>query len=206
MRLIDLEEDTNNQSAVKGQKLGLCLQSLIFLSPHRVTPFSRWVIFMPALVSLALHHEATESKLHLNDRCFYSCFWITRDLDVKNVLGFWVFLRRPGEQMLSGLYILANLLGNKRSWFVICLCVSVFQGSLLLNLSVWWHVFEQHSKIYLTSKFFCLLYTETLQVQVKLFLQSFQIQRIHRYGRVKTNRYFLACCLASARFTIVAFI
>ena len=51
--------------------------------------------------------------------------------------------------MLSRLYILGNLLGNKRSWFVICLCVSVFQGSLLLNFSVWWHVFGKHSKIYL---------------------------------------------------------
>ena len=46
MRLIDLEGDTNftlqNQSAVKGQKLGLCLQSLIFLSPRRVSPFLAW--------------------------------------------------------------------------------------------------------------------------------------------------------------------
>ena len=57
MRLIDLEGDTNftlqNQSAVKGQKLGLCLQSLIFLSPRHVSPFSRGVIFTRALVSLA---------------------------------------------------------------------------------------------------------------------------------------------------------
>ena len=49
MRLIDLEGDTNftlrNQSAVKGQKLGLCLQSLIFLSPRRVSPFLAWVDF-----------------------------------------------------------------------------------------------------------------------------------------------------------------
>ena len=46
MRLIDLEGDTNvtlqNQSAVKGQKLGLCLWSLIFLSPRRVSPFLAW--------------------------------------------------------------------------------------------------------------------------------------------------------------------
>ena len=46
MRLIDLEGDTNftlqNQSAMKGQKLGLCLQSLIFLSPRRVSPFLAW--------------------------------------------------------------------------------------------------------------------------------------------------------------------
>ena len=46
MRLIDLEGDTNftlqNQSAVKGQKLGLCLQSLIFLSLRRVSPFLAW--------------------------------------------------------------------------------------------------------------------------------------------------------------------
>ena len=46
MRLIDLEGDKNftlqNQSAVKGQKLGLCLWSLIFLSPRRVSPFLAW--------------------------------------------------------------------------------------------------------------------------------------------------------------------
>ena len=40
MCLIDLEGETNftlqNRSAVKGQKLGLCLWFVIFLSPHRV--------------------------------------------------------------------------------------------------------------------------------------------------------------------------
>ena len=58
MRLIDLKRDTNftlqNQSAVKGQKLGLCQQSLIFLSHRRVSPFSRGVILTRACVSLAL--------------------------------------------------------------------------------------------------------------------------------------------------------
>ena len=58
MRLIDLKRDTNftlqNQSAVKGQKLGLCQQSLIFLSHRRVSPFSRGVIFTRARVLLAL--------------------------------------------------------------------------------------------------------------------------------------------------------
>ena len=66
--------------------------------------------------------------LHLNDRCFYSCLWITPDLRCqKNVFGFCVFLRRQSkseEAALSSLsclsYILANLLGNKRSSFVIC--------------------------------------------------------------------------------------
>ena len=56
--LIDLKGDKNftlqNQLALKGQKLGLCLQSLIFLSPHRFSPFSRRVIFMGAHISLAL--------------------------------------------------------------------------------------------------------------------------------------------------------
>ena len=46
-RLIDLEGETNftlqNRSAVKGQKLGLCLWFVIFLSPQRVSPFSRGV-------------------------------------------------------------------------------------------------------------------------------------------------------------------
>jgi len=46
MCLIDLEGDTNftrqNRSAVKSQKFGLCLQSLIFLSPCCVSPFLAW--------------------------------------------------------------------------------------------------------------------------------------------------------------------
>ena len=40
--------------------------------------------------------------------------------DAKNVLGFGVFLRRQSnseESALSRLHILADLLGNKRSWF-----------------------------------------------------------------------------------------
>ena len=41
-------------STVKGQKLRLCLQSLIFLSPRRVSPFSHGVIFTRASISLAL--------------------------------------------------------------------------------------------------------------------------------------------------------
>ena len=49
MRLIDLEGDTNftlqNQSAVKGQQLRLCLYPLIFLSPRRVAPFLAWIDF-----------------------------------------------------------------------------------------------------------------------------------------------------------------
>ena len=64
--------------------------------------------------------------LHLNDPCFYSCLWITPDLRCKNVFGFCVCLRRQSKSeeaalsSLSRLYILANLLGNKRSSFVIC--------------------------------------------------------------------------------------
>ena len=58
MRFIDLKGDTNftlqNQSAVRGQKLRFCLKSLIFLSPRRVSNFSRGVIFTRARVSLAL--------------------------------------------------------------------------------------------------------------------------------------------------------
>ena len=57
MRLIDLEGETNftiqNRSAVKGQKLGLCLWLVIFLCPHRVSPFSRGMI-THARVSLRL--------------------------------------------------------------------------------------------------------------------------------------------------------
>ena len=50
--------------------------------------------------------------------------------DAKNVLGFGVFQRRQSnseESALSRLHILADLLGNKRSWFVIGdWCVSRF--------------------------------------------------------------------------------
>ena len=46
MRLINLEGDTNftcqNQSAVEGQNLRLCLLSLILLFPRRVSPFLQW--------------------------------------------------------------------------------------------------------------------------------------------------------------------
>ena len=51
------------------------------------------------------------------------------------------------------------------------LCVSVFQGSLLLKFSVRSHVFEKHT----LAVVFCLLYTETWQVEipkVKLFLYN----------------------------------
>ena len=59
MCLIDLEGDTSfslqNQSAVKGQKLGLCLLSPSFFSlPAACRLFSRGVIFTRARVSLAL--------------------------------------------------------------------------------------------------------------------------------------------------------
>ena len=58
MCLIDLKGNKNftlqNQLALKGQKLGLCLQSLIFLSRHCFLPFSCGVIFMGAQISLAL--------------------------------------------------------------------------------------------------------------------------------------------------------
>ena len=59
--------------------------------------------------------------------------------DAKNVLGFGVFLRRQSnseELALSRLHILADLLGNKTSWFVIGdWCVSGFVP-LKLEISV----------------------------------------------------------------------
>ena len=59
--------------------------------------------------------------------------------DAKNVLGFGVFLRRQSnseESALSHLYILADLLRNKRSWFVFGVwCVSGFVP-LKLQISV----------------------------------------------------------------------
>ena len=65
--------------------------------------------------------------LHLNNRCFYSCLWITPDSRCQNYFGFSVFLRRQWKSeevalfsLSRLLYILANLLGKKRSSFVIC--------------------------------------------------------------------------------------
>ena len=59
--------------------------------------------------------------------------------DAKNVLVFWVFLRRQSnseESALSRLHILAYLLRNKSSWFVIGdWCVSGFVP-LKLEISV----------------------------------------------------------------------
>ena len=54
---------------------------------------------------------------------------------------------------------------NVRSWFAICdgwilIRFFVFQGSLLLNVKVWSHIFEKRSKFYLySSKFFIFLQT-----------------------------------------------
>ena len=89
--------------------------------------------------------------------------------------------------LLSCPYTLANLLGNRRSWFVIggfCVCFFVSRFIALF--------LKKHRQSYLSSQFFCLLYTETWQVQipkVKLFLLNFQTQRKYRYRRVKTNWY-----------------
>ena len=77
--------------------------------------------------------------LHLNDRCFYSCFSDnTRPAMPKTSLDFVFFHRQSQseEAVLSWLpftclqsqaafycfrcFILANLLGNERPWFVIC--------------------------------------------------------------------------------------
>ena len=79
--------------------------------------------------------------------------------DAKNVFGFCVFLRRQSkseEAALSSLsrllFILANLLGNKRSSFVISFCVFVC-------FKVRCFVFEKHRKFYLSSKIFFIFFT-----------------------------------------------
>ena len=76
----------------------------------------------------------------------------------------------------------------------------VFLGSLLLKFRVRSRVFEKRSTFYLSSNFFYLRYTETCKF--RLFAYSFQIQKKHRYGRVKTNRYVPA----NIYFLIAAFI
>ena len=91
----------------------------------------------------------------------------------KTSLDFGFFLRRQSkskESALFRLHILEDLLGNKRSWFVICdwwisIRFFVFLRSLLLNYRVRSRVFEKRNKFYLYScKFFDPLYTETWQV------------------------------------------
>ena len=76
----------------------------------------------------------------------------------------------------------------------------VFLGSLLLKFRVRSRVFEKRSTFYLSSNFFYLRYTETCKF--RLFAYSFQIQKKHRCGRVKTNRYVPA----NIYFLIAAFI
>ena len=95
MSLIDLEGDTNftlqNQSAVKGRKLGLCLLSLIFLSPRRVSPFLERADFHARSSfarstipeekwgtsrSLAIRSGDTGQRSH----CFDSCQLITTSI------------------------------------------------------------------------------------------------------------------------------
>ena len=65
----------------------------------------------------------------------------------------------PETPSLPRFHILADLLGNKRSWFAICDCWisihSVFLGSLLLSFRVRSRDFEKGSKFYFySSKFF----------------------------------------------------
>ena len=86
--------------------------------------------------------------LHLNDRCFYSCFLDnTQPAMPKTSLDFVFFLRRQSQSkeavlsLLSRLYVLANLLGNERPWFLtcdwwisicfVCFCVSRFVALFL---------------------------------------------------------------------------
>ena len=74
----------------------------------------------------------------------------------------------------------------------------VFQNSLLLNFRVRSRVFEKPSKFYLSSTFFIFFLLK--HGKFTLFLQSFQIQKEHRYGKAKTNRcvpaniYFWSFC------------
>ena len=56
---------------------------------------------------------------------------------------------------LSGLYILANLLGNERPWFICDLSLVDFDPfGVSLCLKVHCFVFEKHRKFYLSYKFF----------------------------------------------------
>ena len=98
--------------------------------------------------------------LHLNDRCFYSCFWIIPDLRCQKRLWILCFsatsitIWRSCVSSLSRVYILVNLLGNERPWFVICgwwtsIRFVCFCASRFVAL-----FFEKRCKFYLSSKFF----------------------------------------------------
>ena len=63
----------------------------------------------------------------------------------------------------------------------------VILGSLLLKFRVRSRVFEQRSTFTLALSFFYLRYTKPCKF--RLFGYSFQIQKKHRYGWVKTKRY-----------------
>ena len=96
-----------NQSAVKGQKLGLCLWSLIFLSPLRVSPFLAWGDFharsrfarstIPeekwgttrslAAVEMAIQRAVETDEVLLHTYSFLS-LCVNDDLPLKTVLKF----------------------------------------------------------------------------------------------------------------------
>ena len=79
-----------------------------------------------------------------------------------------MFLRRQSKSKE-----LADLLGNKGSWFVIggfrsVLCVSVLKGTLLLNFSIlsrFFFFFEKRNKFYLSYKFFLFFNMASLDFQ-----------------------------------------
>ena len=100
---------------------------------------------------------------------FYSSVGWHPTCDVKNIFGFWVFLRcqsKSEKSVLSYLHTLADLLGNKMV-IVICDWWISIHLSVFLCFKVHYIrscVFEKCSKFYLSSKFFYLLYAETWQV------------------------------------------
>ena len=79
---------------IKVQKLGLCLQSLIFLIPRRVSPFSRGVVFTLARVSLAhlsLRKNGTTCSLTFVISRFYFCTTVIRLL-VENMYKYIMYI------------------------------------------------------------------------------------------------------------------
>ena len=81
--------------------------------------------------------------------------WEATTCDAKNGFGFCVFLRRQSQSeeaalsSFSRLYILPNLLGNERPWFVMFDPFCAF-----LCFKVLCFVFEKHRKFYLSAESF----------------------------------------------------
>ena len=128
-------------------------------------------------------HEATESKLHLNDRCFYSRFRITPDLQFQKHL--WILYFSKSEKAVA--FFAFSPSHRKKPlrkqkvtvcdwWISIHFCVSGFVA-LFLKSTV---------SFTLALSFFVFFILKHAKFRFPRWNCSYWASQ---YGRVKTNRY-----------------